>query len=171
MNLNDLLSRYAGLTADDLRGTALAGSLPLTDAVVNTLIARRLASTQWPVTKVTVAAQGGDSLAAEVQPRAPFVPSVKVLLAIERQPIFPDDPVLHLRWSLAGMGALSSFAAPMLATFGTRFPGVSVNGDRVAINVVDVLRARGLDDVAAALRELELRTERGIAVVRFSVGL
>ena len=171
MNLNDLLSRYAGLTADDLRGTAFAGSLPLTNAVINTLIARRLAAGDLPVTSVKVVAQANDSLAAQVVARAPFVPPLKVLIAIERQPVFPDDPQLHLRWSLSGMGAFSAFAGPLLTVFKTPPPGVTVSGDRITVNVVDVLRGRGLGDLAAALRELELRTQPGMAVVRFSLAL
>jgi hypothetical protein len=171
VNLNDLLSQYAGLAAADLSGTALAGSVPLTNAVVNTLIARKLASAQAPVTSVKVDAQAGDSLLAEVVTRAAFVPTLRVQIVVERQPVFPTDPVLHLRWSLAGMGALSAFAGPLIAAFKAPWPGVTVTGDRIAINVPEALSGRGLADVARALRELELRTQPGVVVVRFSLGL
>ena len=171
MNLNDLLQRYAGLTAADLRGTALAGSVPLTNAAIDALIARRLGSVHLPVTSVKIDARQGDTFVAEVVARAPFVPPIRVQIAIERQPVFPADPVLHLRWSLAGMGALSSFAGPLLAMFKTPPIGVAVTGDRVSVNLPEFLRGRGLGDVAAALRELEVRTQPGITVVRFSAGL
>jgi hypothetical protein len=171
VNLNDLLLQYAGLAAADLSGTALAGSVPLTNAVINTLIARKLASAEMPVVSVKVDAQAGDRLMAEVVTRAAFVPKLRVQIAIERQPIFPTDPVLHLRWSLAGMGALSAFAGPLVAAFKAPWPGVTVTGDHIAINVPALLSGRGLADVATAVRELELRTQAGFVVVRFSLGL
>ena len=171
MNLNDLLSQYLGLTAADLRGTAVAGSVPLTNAVIDTLIARKLASAQVPVVSIKVIAQANDSLVAEVVPKAPFVPTLRVQIVIERQPSFPDDPVLHLQWKLTGMGALSAFAGPLLAAFKSPFPGVTVSGDRAAIDLREVLNGRGLADVVAAVRELEVRTQPGVVVVRFSLGL
>ena len=171
MNLNDLLSQYAGLAAADLSGTALAGSVPLTNAVINTLIARKLASVQVPVVSVKVDAQAGDSLVAEVVTRTAFVPTLRVQIAVERQPIFPTDPVLHLRWTLSGMGALSAFAGPLVAAFKAPWPGVTVTSDRIAINVPELLSGGDLADLATALREFELRTQPGIVVVRFSLGL
>ena len=171
MNLNDLLSQYVGLTAADLRGTAIAGSLPLTNAVIDTLIARKLASAQLPVVSIKVVAQANDSLVAEVVPRAPFVPSLRVQVAVERQPVFPADPVLHVRWKLTGIGALSAFAGPLLSAFKSPFPGVTVSGDRAAVDLGEVLNGRGLADLTVALRELEVRTQPGVVVVRFSLGL
>src|SRR5688500_3908068 len=114
--LDSLLQRL-GFSLQELAGAKLSGEIPFTNAVVNRVIAGQLSRRQTPLARVEVEAREGDAIALHVVAKARLVPPIRILARIERQPQFPADPVLWLRWSMPGAGPLALFAAPALAFF------------------------------------------------------
>ena len=55
----------------------------------------------------------------------------------------------------------------MLSCFKAMPPGISMDGDRVAVDLRELLRSRGLDDVIAFVRTLEVHTRPGGFLLRF----
>ena len=164
--LETLLQTF-GVTVSDLSGAALSGEIPLTDAVVNRFIAAQLARRTAPIASVEVSAQDGDAFGAVVVANARFVPPIRILAHVERQPELPHDPVLWLRWSLPGMNALAMFAAPALSFFKALPAGVRMDGERIGIDVREILVSRGIGELAGYLRGLRVHTRPGRFIVQF----
>ena len=170
MNLNDILRQRTGLELRELAGSTLAGEIPLSDALVNRMLAERLAN-HAQVAAVRVQAQQNDTVAVQVVPRARLMPALNITARIERQPEFPQHPMVLLRWSMPAAGPLALFAAPVLAFFKAMPQGIRMDGDRIAVDVRELLRSRGLDDVIALIKKLEIHTKPGGFVVRFEISL
>lgn len=165
LNLNQLLQERTGLELGDLAGTRLTGEIPISDALVNTLVARKLAG-HAQIASLHVQAQPNDTVAIQVVPRAWLIPSVTITATIERQPAFPANPTLLLRWSMPAVGPLTLLAAPLLAYFKAMPTGIRLDGDRLAIDLRELLHARGLDDVIGLMKTVEVHTRPGGFVVR-----
>jgi hypothetical protein len=163
------LRELLGFDPKELAGARVAGEIPLTAALLNTLIAARLSASPNAIAAVVIEPRDGESLTATVRLRAALVPPIKVTLRIEQQPVFPDSPVLVMRWSMAGIGALARLAAPAFAMLDVLPPGVRVDGDLVGVDVAEVLRRRGAGELLQYLSTLRVRTEAGRAIVEFEV--
>jgi hypothetical protein len=168
--IDHLLARV-GLSRADLDGTAVQGEVPLSNGVVNRLIADQLSRRSTPVASVQVDGGEADSAAILVVPKARLVPPIRVRIRIEQQPEFPQDPVLRLRWSMPSAGPLALLAGPALALFGTLPPGVRLDGDRLAIDLGELLASRGLGALAGCIRSLRVHTRPGGFLLRFDVKL
>jgi hypothetical protein len=167
-SLDTLLQQF-GINRSDLTGAALSGEIPLANAVVNRFVAAQLAGRDGPVTSVHLEAQDDDSILAHVVTKARFVPPIRIVVRVERQPQLPDDPVLWLRWSLPGMGALALFAAPALALFRALPRGMRAEGDRIGIDLRELLVERGFGDLVGYLRDARVHTRLGVFIVGFDV--
>jgi hypothetical protein len=170
LNLSDIVRERTGLELREIAGTMLAGEVPLGDGLVNRLLAERLAG-HPQIAAVRVQAQPNNSVAIQVEPRARLMPQINLMARIERQPDFPLDPTLLLRWSMPAAGPLALLAAPVLGYFKAMPPGIRMDGDRVAIDARELLRHRGLDDIVALIRKLEIHTRPGGFMVRFEAGI
>jgi hypothetical protein len=159
-----------GIDLPDIAGTTLTGEIPLSDALVNRLIAERLAN-HPQVSSVRVQAEEGDRVAVLVTPRSRLMPPVKISALVERQPEFPGAPVLRLHWTMPALGPLAMLAAPALAFFKALPPGIRVEGDRLFVDVRQLLESRGLGEVVGMIRRADIHTRRGGFVVRFEVGV
>lgn len=166
MSLLDPLLQRAGITIGELAGASVAGEIPLSNAVVNRFIGTQLARRQLPVSSVQLDAQEGDIFSAYVVPRTKFVPPLRIHFRIERQPDFPGDPVLWLRWSMPGIGRLALLATPALSFFKALPPGIRVDGDRIAVDPRALLAAQGLGEVVGYVRDMRVHTRAGAFVVR-----
>jgi hypothetical protein len=168
--LADLLRQNLGVELRELAGTILAGELPLRADVVNRLVARQIAQRPGPVDSVHLAPRDGQRIDVSLTLNKPkFLPPVKADVRIETQPSFPDAPVLGLRWSLPHIGPLAAFVAPILGSFRSLPPGVTLDGDRVLVNLVEVLRARGLGDLVRYVGSVRVTTREGAFVVEFAL--
>ena len=166
--LDDFFQRF-GITADDLRGAEVRAEIPLTNAVVNRFIAEQLAKRQTPLVGVQTDALADDSCATQLVAKTRMIPSMTVFTRIERQPEFPSDPVLWLRWSMPG--SLSLLAGPAMRFFKTaieqKLPrGISLDGERVAIDVAQLLAERGFGDLVGYIAGLRVRTRPGAFLVQ-----
>ena len=170
MKLDDIIRQRIGIDLRELAGSTLGGEIPLSDALVNRMIAERLAQ-HAQLAAVRVQAQPNDSVAIQVVPRARLMPPVNVTARIERQPEFPQHPMLLLRWSMPAAGPLALFAAPVLGFFKAMPQGIRMDGDRIAVDLRELLHSRGLDDIIPLIRKLEIHTRPGGFAVRFEAGI
>jgi hypothetical protein len=62
-------------------------------------------------------------------------------------------------------------AAPALSYFKAMPPGIRMDGDRLAVDVRELLRLRGFGDLFPFIRRLEVHTRPGGLIVGFDVGV
>jgi hypothetical protein len=166
----DRVRQALGIDVADFSGSSLAGEIPFTDAWVNRVVADRLAASQGPVAAAEIHAHQAQQLTALLSMRGPrLIPSVKVAAVIEEQPQFPHQTTLGLRWSLPGMGPLALLAAPALSYFRALPRGVRVDGDRVTLDIGELLRERGLGDLIGYVTALRVTTRSGAVLVQFQL--
>lgn len=170
MNVPQLLRDRLGIDLQEIAGARASGELPLAEEAVNRLLAERLRD-HPQVSSVRVQAQDGDAVAVQIVPRMRMMPPLRVLARVERQPQLPHEPTLVLRWSMPAAGPLALFAAPVLSFFNAMPAGISMDGDRIAVDLRTLLRARGLEEALAFARELAIHTRPGAFVVRFALGV
>ena len=85
-------------------------------------------------------------------------------VAIERQPELPVDPTLVLH--LTGIGGLMRFVAPALTSLASGLPpGIRLDGDRVFVDLRDVLSAYGEAELIAFAEEMAIGTDEGHVIV------
>lgn len=157
-----------GVDLQDISGAQVQGEVPVTDASVNRFIAAHLANHQQ-IESVQLRAEEGDLITVLVRLRSRLVPPIPIRVRIDAQPDFPHRPVLVLRWTMPGLGPLAMFAAPALAFFKKLPPGISADGDRVSVDLRDLMQRRGLGDAAALIRRAAVHTRSGGFVLRFEL--
>ena len=166
----DSIRNRLGFDVRELAGTRVSGEIPISDTLVNTLIAERLS--QHPqIAAVRVQAQPGDVIAIHLTPRSRMMPPLRIMARIERQPEFPRHPVLLLRWSVPAAGPLALLAAPVLSYFKAMPAGIRMDGDQLAIDVRELLRGRGLEEVIGFIRGVAIHTDAGGFIARFELGV
>ena len=170
MTITDTIRERLGVDLAAFGGAHLVGEIPLTDEFINRLIAERLAG-HPQISAVRVQAQDGDTLGVEVVPRARLLPAMRIVARIERQPEFPQQPFLLLRWSMPAAGPLAMFAAPLVSYFKALPPGIRLDADRIVVDVRELLRSRGFEDVFGFIRRMGIHTRPGALVAQFEMGL
>ena len=163
------LRNLAGGTLAELAGAIVSAELPLTNALVNRLIAERLAHSTGPISAVVVDALDNDTFSAQISTRARMIPTVGVVARIEEQPDLPDRPVLGVRWSVPGLGPLGLFAGPVLSFLKTLPQGLRAEDDRLLVDVAELLRSQGLGDLVPHLSKMRVQTRPGAFVMRFEL--
>jgi hypothetical protein len=164
----DSLRALFGDRLQELAGSVVHGELPVTTAVVNRLIAQKLATAKAPVVSAEIETRPGETFTVHLRPRGP-IPLLKVDVSIEHQPQLPDDPRLGLRWTLRGLGPLAMFAGPVIAYFKTLPVGISMDGDRIWVDLHALLRSQGLSDAAPLLTGVRVLTHEQRFVIQFEL--
>jgi hypothetical protein len=163
------LRSLAGESFQELAGACMSGELPLTNAVVNRLIAERLAASSGPVSAVQIEALDDDTFSAQLSLRAKMIPGIRIVGRIEEQPQLPQRPILAIRWSMPGIGPLGMFAGPAL-TFLKALPrGLRADDDRVLVDVSELLRSQGLGDLLPFVARVQLHARRGAFLLQFEL--
>jgi hypothetical protein len=165
----DKVRRALGIELPEVAGSIFAGEIPMSNALVNRLIAERLAGAQLPIAAVRMEAHDGDRLTIVLSMRGSLIPDVTIAAKIEEQPHFPNPAVLWLRWTLPAMRALSFVAAPALAYFKKLPPGIRVEGDRIAVDLAELLRSRGLGELMDYITRVNVTTREGAIIVAFAL--
>lgn len=144
----------------DIAGSRFAATVPLSESLVNQIIASSLPPNA-PVRSVVLQAASGDHLSVRVSPKAALMPSLTLKLAIDEQPQLPGSAVLVLRMAtLSGLFGLASGAiAGMLP------PGVRLDGERILVDLRTMAHDRGAGDLMDYLTRLEVRAEQGRIVL------
>jgi hypothetical protein len=161
------LREVAGGNLQELAGTSISAELPLTNAVVNRLIAERLAVMSGPVQAVQVDALDDDTFSAQLSLRMKIIPAIRVVGRIEEQPQLPQRPVLGIRWSIPG--PLGMLAGPALTLLKALPRGLRAEDDRIFVDVSELLRSQGLGDLLPYISKAQVHTRRGAFVVRFDL--
>jgi hypothetical protein len=158
---------FFGFEPGDVAGASLNGELPISNAIINRLIADALKGRDLPVARVTFEAQDDDRMLVHLDLRGPL-PNIRMALRIDQQPQ-PDNPVLGLRWSLPGIGPFAAFATPALAFFKALPPGIRVEGDRIFINIRELATERGFAEPLNYLRKLQVHATGGRMLATFDI--
>jgi hypothetical protein len=153
----------------DLAGARVSAHVPLSAALLDRIVADALQRTTAPVRRVDVRPVPDDRFELVVSLKWALAPSLTVTLAVDRQPTFPDSPVLVLRWSLpAGLGAIASTFAGWI----TSLPdGVRLDGDRILVDVAALAGRGPAAEVLPYVRSFELHTAADAAVVDVELGV
>ena len=123
---------------------------------MNGLAAQALRETKTPVRQLDIRPRNGDLIDVIVTVSWPFVPPLKVAVAVDQQPQFPDSPILVLRWSL--FGGLGAIAARLLGSMGKLPPGVRLDGDRLMLDIPVLAAQSPAAPLLQYLRTLEVHT-------------
>jgi len=116
-----------------------------------------------PVRQVDIRPREGDELDAIVTVSWPFVPPLKVAIAVDRQPQFPASPVLVLRWSL--LGGLGAIASRLISALDRLPAGVRLDGDRLELDITVLAAKSPAAPLLHWVRTLELHTAADRVVI------
>jgi hypothetical protein len=166
----DLLERQHQARFPDFAGAEVAATIPVSDRLINELIAGLLPN-GGKVREVQIQTEEGNRLTARIRlSGATFLPAIPVTLAIEGQPDFPERPILGLRLSHASR--FVAMAASTLPTMVTLPPGVSMEEDRIRIDIRRLLADRDQAGWLGYVTDLRVTTRAGALVldVRAKVG-
>ena len=163
------LRDLAGSNLEELAGATISAEIPLTNTLINRLIAERLDGSTGAVSAVQVEALDHDTFSAQVSMRARMIPTISLVARIEEQPEFPHRPTLGVRWSVPGMGALSLLAGPALSFLKTLPRGLRGEGDRIFVDVSDLLRSQGLDELLPFISKMRIHTRPGAFLLQLEL--
>ena len=154
--VSELLAHLQSSAFEDIAGARVSATVPVSRSLLNSLAARALQGTTTPVRQLDIRPRPGDLIDVIVTVSWPFVPPLKVLVAVERQPQFPGSPVLVLRWSL--FGGLGAIAAKLLGTMDKLPPGVRLDGDHLSLDILALAARSPAASMLQYLKTLEVHT-------------
>lgn len=161
-SITRLLEQQRALQFADVAGAHASIELPISDRLVNQLIAEYLPSS-GPIRQLAVVAETGNRMTVHVKlAHPPFLPPFRIALLIEQQPVLPNSPVIGLRMMSAGLAALAGIARRFVEFLP---PGVTLDRDRVIVNLATLLAERGASDALTFVTHLELKTLEGRFIV------
>lgn len=157
-----LASLLAGLTA--ARFADLSGSEAYTVIRIGERLLNESAATFLPassaVREIKVHPRAANQIDLQVKLAKPaFLPAFSVTLHVEQQPQLPDHPELVLR--LSGAGGLLRLAGPAIQSSASFPPGISLAGDRVTVDVRQLLQSRGHIELLEYVEQLHVLSEDG----------
>ena len=130
--------------------------MPVSRPLLNRLVTSALGKSSAHVRDVDIRPRAGDAFDVLIAVTWPFVPTITVGFAIERQPQFPSSPVLVLRWSL--LGAVGAFASRFIASLDRLPAGVRLDGDRLLLDIPRLAEGAPAASWLPYLKSLELHT-------------
>ena len=167
----DLLQRQQHAGFPDFAGAEAAATIPVSDRLINELVAKLLPE-GGKVREVQIQTEDGNRVTARIRLSggAAFLPAISVTLAIEDQPHFPDRPILGLK--LAQPSRFVAMAVSTLPAMVTLPPGVTMEDDRIRIDIRRLLADRNQAEWLDYVTDLRVTTRAGAIVldVRARVG-
>jgi hypothetical protein len=152
----------------DLAGSEGHGVIRVSERVLNAVIAEQLQGST-ALRELHVTPHAGNRLGVRVIVAKPsFLPPLSLEVIIDKQPSLPDDPVLGL--TLSGMGGLLRFAGSVAGFFTSLPPGVRIEGERVFVDLREVLAPHGLAKSLDYIKEVAVGTEEGRLVIVVAAG-
>lgn len=164
----EILNHLQSTGFKDVAGTRLSGTIPLSERLINEVVAASIPR-GGHVREAHVRPEPGGRLSVRVAPRAALLPSLTLKLQIERQPEFPGNPVLVLR--MAKMGGLLGMASAALPIAGMLPPGVRLDGERILVDIRAMAAQRGFADLLAHVKQLNITTDAGRVLVQVDAGV
>jgi hypothetical protein len=143
---------------------------PVSRPLLNRLVRSALGDTSRHVRDVDIRPHAGDSFDVLITVTWPLVPAIKVGFTIERQPRFPESPVLVLRWSL--LGAIGAIASRFMTALDRLPAGVRLDGDRLLLDVPRLAENTPAASLLPYVKSLELHTvdDRFVLDVEMEIG-
>ena len=147
----------------DLAGAETSVTLPVSDRLINRILADRLPRGGL-VSAVDIEARAENQFSVRVRlGQSALLPPIRVVLAIERQPDLPAFPVIGLRIVSPGIAAL---AGALVARFLRGLPPwVEFDGARLSIDLQAAAVSLGAAETFGYLRSLALTTAPGRVIV------
>jgi hypothetical protein len=162
------LSELLGVRLRDLPGATVSGSIPLSDDVVNTLIADRL-SPGAMVREVIVESHDGNRLSARVRLTTPFVPTLTIDARIDQQPDLARADPLVLRWTVRGLAVAAPVAVIALRRLGKLPPWLSVESGAASVDIQRLVEARGFGEIIPYVAALRVSSAEGRIILEFEL--
>jgi hypothetical protein len=160
----EILRQMATTRFRDLAGARLTADMPVSERLVNELLAVTLPPGA-PVRTVTIHPEAQDRLTVRIVPKMPLLPPFALKLAIEGQPRLPVSPVLVLRMvTLGGLFGLASGAVT-----GMLPPGVRLEGERILVDLRSIAATRGFADLFDYLNDVQVHSDDGRLIVHAGV--
>jgi hypothetical protein len=158
--LEQILSQQQAAGFAGLAGSEMAATIRFSDQLLNQLIAAFLPA-QQPLRSVSVRSRSGNRLDVTLRLKTPaFAPPIPIALSVERQPAFPDDPVVVLR--VAGLtGGVLHFVGGVLGRFAGLPPGIRLDGERLLVDLRVLAQQRRQAALLAHVQQLTITTEEG----------
>ena len=151
-------SNFSGLSGSDVRA-----AIRISTSLLNEALAVYVSSSS-AIRELTVHPRAGNRFDVHLKLDKALVPPLNVTVAIERQPELPVDPTLVLH--LTGIGGLMRFVTPAITSFASGLPpGIRLEGDRVFVDLREVLRAYGEAELLALAEEMAVGTDEGHVIV------
>lgn len=165
MDVFSLLRQQQASGFADIAGAQVTATLPLSERLLNQVIAANLPP-GGPLRHAELHAHPGERLTLRVALSKPsFVPPFNVTLQIERQAQLPESPVIVLR--LAGASGLMAIAGSMAGLAMGLPPSMRLDGDRIHVDLRAMLRPHGADTLLDLLEELYVATGEGVVTLAF----
>ncbi len=169
----DLLRLLEQLRAGEFRelaGSRLSVRLAIADSLINRALTDAFASRGGRIREFRLRPLEGNRAIVHLRLARPaFLPAIAIEVQTYRQPAFPGEPALILRWtSLPGVAALASFAARF---FDVLPPGTRMMGELIAIDLRVLLAERGFADLLPLIDRAEVGTQPGAIVVTLDVNV
>ena len=154
---------------NDFAGARASGEIPVGERLINRWITDGIAASD-ALESVHVQLRPDSEIIARVRLRKPrLAPAVVASARIERQAELPARPVIEFRWAIQGLGRLGLVAGWLTSTFTALPPGLAVHGDRLTVNLAQILNHLGLGDFLADLTSLHIAIREGTAMVSFAL--
>jgi hypothetical protein len=166
----DFLTRQQQAGFPDFAGAEAAATIPVSDRLINEVIAGMLPD-GGKVRDLLITTEEGNRVTARIRlSGATFLPAIPVTLAIEDQPHLPERPILGLR--LAHPSKFVAMAASTLPAMVTLPPGITMEDDRIRIDIRRLLADRHQAEWLEYVTALRVTTRAGAIVldVRVKVG-
>lgn len=164
--MTDLLHHLQGSAFRDIAGARVSAVIPVSEALVNRLIAATLPATA-PVRDVVIQPEPNDRFSVRITPKAALLPSITLKLAIEEQPRLPESAVLVLR--MATLSGIFGLASGMIA--GMLPPAVRLQGETIRVDLRALAAERGQAELLDHLRSLEVHTDQGRVILHVDAGV
>jgi len=163
-----ILLRQQASGFDDLRGADAAVTLPVSERLLNEAIGEVMPRSA-SVRDLHVRPLADDRFAVRLWiGSSPLLPAITLTLSIERQPAFPDSPVLILKMERTGLLAL---AGPALRFLNALPAGIRVEHDRIYLDLLTLLEVRGLAHYLEYINALNVNTVEGALIVSFRASI
>jgi hypothetical protein len=157
-----LFTRQRGRGFADFRGAQADITLPVSDRLLNEIIAETLPPSA-PIRSLELTSRTGNRIGVRFKlGAAAFLPPISLTLAIERQPELPASPILVLKLQMGGILSLAGSAMRFLEALP---PGVRVENDRILLDLPTLLAERGLADLLQYAEQVHVTTIEGAVVV------
>lgn len=165
--ISELVRRLQATGFRDLSGTRIVATVPVSEQLVNEVVAATLPRT-ISVRDVRVQPLAGDAFSVRITPRIALLPSITLRLEIVEQPALPGSALLVLR--LATMGGLLGLAGA-LPIANMLPPGVRLDGDRIVVDLRVLAAQQGAAELMDHLAALRVNTQEGRVVLHMDIAV